>query len=410
MNKKTQSQDKLQKPTLVEVMHRMDFDAYTLIGNAYMMGYNSGGTLDSLNVEQIISKLSEEILANPRTVLMRLPFEELVILQIMKEIPPDSYYAVPRTNHVMAMAQIGLALQFESDDNNAYDDVLTVAEDFRKACIPIIDEVLENEYVKMRATIEELLIGIINIYGALSEDQLFELLRKKYVEKDEEMEIFEQILFGSIALNLMETYSHEKDDYFYLSPFALDVDKVLSDIDGRPEIKSFKHFNISAIAEAGNMPIPALPNPYNNRIMEILEKRFGYTEKEAKAVRLTMWQDVQESDMGIGGIIQHVIGHSPKKDFSGDLETLNSALQDISNYLNHAPRWKFKGLCPDDLVMIGDKTPKIVLGPNMRRSGYDPERVQQMVDQAWAKRKVGRNDPCPCGSGKKYKNCCGKGY
>ena len=24
------------------------------------------------------------------------------------------------------------------------------------------------------------------------------------------------------------------------------------------------------------------------------------------------------------------------------------------------------------------------------------------------KKKVGPNDPCPCGSGKKYKNCCGK--
>jgi preprotein translocase subunit SecA len=23
-------------------------------------------------------------------------------------------------------------------------------------------------------------------------------------------------------------------------------------------------------------------------------------------------------------------------------------------------------------------------------------------------KKVGRNDPCPCGSGKKYKKCCGK--
>ena len=22
------------------------------------------------------------------------------------------------------------------------------------------------------------------------------------------------------------------------------------------------------------------------------------------------------------------------------------------------------------------------------------------------KARVGRNDPCPCGSGKKYKNCC----
>ena len=28
-----------------------------------------------------------------------------------------------------------------------------------------------------------------------------------------------------------------------------------------------------------------------------------------------------------------------------------------------------------------------------------PKRVQK---------KIGRNDPCPCGSGKKYKNCCGK--
>ncbi|MBO5682279.1 MAG: SEC-C domain-containing protein, partial [Lentisphaeria bacterium] len=22
--------------------------------------------------------------------------------------------------------------------------------------------------------------------------------------------------------------------------------------------------------------------------------------------------------------------------------------------------------------------------------------------------KIGRNDPCPCGSGKKFKKCCGK--
>ena len=26
-----------------------------------------------------------------------------------------------------------------------------------------------------------------------------------------------------------------------------------------------------------------------------------------------------------------------------------------------------------------------------------------------AAKKVGRNDPCPCGSGKKYKKCCGAG-
>lgn len=26
---------------------------------------------------------------------------------------------------------------------------------------------------------------------------------------------------------------------------------------------------------------------------------------------------------------------------------------------------------------------------------------------AWSKVHVGRNDPCPCGSGRKFKRCCG---
>lgn len=30
------------------------------------------------------------------------------------------------------------------------------------------------------------------------------------------------------------------------------------------------------------------------------------------------------------------------------------------------------------------------------------------VEHAKAERSVGRNDPCPCGSGKKYKKCCAK--
>ena len=33
---------------------------------------------------------------------------------------------------------------------------------------------------------------------------------------------------------------------------------------------------------------------------------------------------------------------------------------------------------------------------------------EQKVQAPATTEKVGRNDPCPCGSGKKYKNCCGK--
>ncbi len=34
----------------------------------------------------------------------------------------------------------------------------------------------------------------------------------------------------------------------------------------------------------------------------------------------------------------------------------------------------------------------------------DFNRSKQVINES----KVGRNDPCPCGSGKKYKKCCGK--
>ncbi len=47
----------------------------------------------------------------------------------------------------------------------------------------------------------------------------------------------------------------------------------------------------------------------------------------------------------------------------------------------------------------------------------DPDRPEDITDleillnpqkTKIAEKKVGRNEPCPCGSGKKYKKCCGK--
>ena len=40
------------------------------------------------------------------------------------------------------------------------------------------------------------------------------------------------------------------------------------------------------------------------------------------------------------------------------------------------------------------------------RAVEDPNKIKKQ--QPKRKQKIGRNDPCPCGSGKKYKQCCGK--
>ena len=48
-------------------------------------------------------------------------------------------------------------------------------------------------------------------------------------------------------------------------------------------------------------------------------------------------------------------------------------------------------------------------GQQMPEEANVPERESKQETVRRATPKVGRNDPCPCGSGKKYKHCCGKG-
>jgi preprotein translocase subunit SecA len=46
--------------------------------------------------------------------------------------------------------------------------------------------------------------------------------------------------------------------------------------------------------------------------------------------------------------------------------------------------------------------------PNQQAAAQQDTREQVKREPIRAERTVGRNDPCPCGSGKKYKNCHGK--
>ena len=50
---------------------------------------------------------------------------------------------------------------------------------------------------------------------------------------------------------------------------------------------------------------------------------------------------------------------------------------------------------------------RVQLAPEVKRPAARPIATGPRQPQT-GKRKIGRNDPCPCGSGKKYKHCCGR--
>jgi SWIM/SEC-C metal-binding protein len=51
---------------------------------------------------------------------------------------------------------------------------------------------------------------------------------------------------------------------------------------------------------------------------------------------------------------------------------------------------------------------KIELEPDKPEDVTDLELLLNPPKTVIAEKKIGRNEPCPCGSGKKYKKCCGE--
>ncbi len=57
-----------------------------------------------------------------------------------------------------------------------------------------------------------------------------------------------------------------------------------------------------------------------------------------------------------------------------------------------------------------DEVGQFAMAERQRAAAQAPQGEQKVKQIKLEQPKVGRNDPCPCGSGKKYKKCCGKGF
>lgn len=97
--------------------------------------------------------------------------------------------------------------------------------------------------------------------------------------------------------------------------------------------------------------------------------------------------------------LQEIIYEFERRDIIFDTmqqaETVISLITDIHN---HTRLWRNAGHTPMELREIS------------LHSGHRPNNApfQVLVNRQIASKKIGRNEPCPCGSGLKYKKCCGK--
>ncbi len=115
-----------------------------------------------------------------------------------------------------------------------------------------------------------------------------------------------------------------------------------------------------------------------------------------KGIRKT--RPILAVDYGFDGSYNFLIRECPK--YLGK-ELLREAIRQIPQFTEILAK-RYERMKKVGVKTIGQKVER-GLGGGMRRIAAERQRTSKKK-----KEKVGRNDPCPCGSGKKYKICCGK--
>lgn len=163
-------------------------------------------------------------------------------------------------------------------------------------------------------------------------------------------------------------------------------------------MKLYEKWLIQAYTSEGNS-IPAYWNLYMPVEQKIYEKMIG--EKNNK-IQGTIGELAKENNMKPEQFVGFLDGISDALDKEFDLmevdeDTVIDATVDFEVLYKKMIEFKAEHL-------YSLKEWENVFSKEQLMAFYNEQKASKTVVK---EAKVGRNDPCPCGSGKKYKKCCG---
>lgn len=277
---------------------------------------------------------------------------------------------------------------------------------------PLIPAELERRERDGSLLFEKLALGCANIYGYTEMYYLqnyYETVGERAGCKYDE-NLLTRAFYPILAA--MESGQKEKTGLL-VSPFA-DCVGFFPDDEHIDASVIPKEFDFDTILKYGEMPYPAFPGKEAATLRNVIRK-YAKPGCDADALLRNIWLKHQD----IETIAQPNVFEFLNVDKISIVEEVTAAVADFNNTV---PFWKFSGHSSEVMYKrqrfaAGAQKPRISMNPNLRAMGI--ESFDQLLEMArrgedlpampaQSAPKIGRNDPCPCGSGKKYKHCCGR--
>ena len=359
----------------------------------------------------MLDLISNQILEHPETLIEVAFYYELkAFLDIIKGDMPLEY--AEESGLLYEFNRFGLIYALNYSDGR--ESTLHLQMDIADILEPLITAELERRECDGSLLFEKLALGCANIYGYT---EMYYLQEYFQTVGDRVGRKFDNAMLTEAFYPILAAMGSGKksDKGILLSPFSKsasfypDENHVCFEIDP-------KKFDFDTILEYGEMPYPRFHGKEADALRETVRK-YGKTGSNPDEILRKIWLNHQDSE-----------SKSPLPDLDfldiPEMSALQPCLNSIMEFQNNVPCWKLCGNSSHEIAKIkkasmNGRTPNISIGPNMRAMGINSfGQVMEMArnGESFLTRpvqtstKVGRNDPCPCGSGKKYKHCCGRNH
>ena len=201
-------------------------------------------------------------------------------------------------------------------------------------------------------------------------------------------------------------WNHQGDDYLVYYSLTADYLTKMASMAGdwrglRDELDYYENYKRELLESRREMP----PKPLSRTLLE--NTPLGELLRNENVIRLRSFLDERIPD----GQDDYTFADAVAQEFvltsieTGSLEELYRLSEDLG----------IMGCCADEEHLVRLVTNVLNAMPSWENNGWSPQELYEQLtgrrlffNDEGAVMKVGPDDPCPCGSGRPYRNCCGR--
>lgn len=226
--------------------------------------------------------------------------------------------------------------------------------------------------MKRNSEVINIFIGMIKAYGYLYFNDV-KILIKRYIIDMDESELFSILEQGLLYCNNQYYGAFDKEEnIIYINERIEDYEEILNEIDDKLDYAMIDKEELISMSEENYLEKSNIGKGFIRELSSMFEMDRDNICENMNILALDI--QYRDSDEILKDILGGIEEEIDEEDESRIISTINKFIRNIR-------LWKYKG------ATLNEKEGNNKVSVNKR---------------------VGRNNPCPCKSGKKYKNCCGK--